>query len=99
MNTENISYTRNHLSELLDLVKAGESVLILDRQTPVARLEPVTAPRAQVAEWKAALVRQGVIRVATRPLDPTRFIGLPPATPAGKGDILASLLAEREGGR
>ena len=99
MNTANISYTRNHLSELLDLVKAGESVLILDHQRPVARLEPVTDRGVPDANWKASLVRQGAIRLAARPLDPKRFAALPAATPQGNGDVLASLLAEREDGR
>ena len=41
MNMANISYTRNHLSELINRVKEGETILIMDRQRPVARLEPV----------------------------------------------------------
>lgn len=41
MITANISKTKNELSRYLDAVRAGETVLILDRKTPVARIEPV----------------------------------------------------------
>jgi len=40
--TTTITEAKNGLSALIDRVKSGESVLILDRGTPVARLEPVT---------------------------------------------------------
>jgi len=42
MRTTTITDAKNGLSALIDRVRAGESVLILDRGTPVARLEPVT---------------------------------------------------------
>jgi hypothetical protein len=38
MKTSNISYLRNHLSEVLSCVKEGETVLVLDRKKPVACL-------------------------------------------------------------
>ena len=41
MKKASITETKNSLSALLDLVKQGESVLIMDRNRPVARLEPV----------------------------------------------------------
>lgn len=41
MITANISKTKNELSRYLDAVRAGETVLILDRKTPVARIEPI----------------------------------------------------------
>jgi prevent-host-death family protein len=43
MRTTTITDAKNGLSALIDRVRAGESVLILDRGTPVARLEPVSA--------------------------------------------------------
>ena len=51
MNKANISYTRNHLSELLSLVKEGETILIVDRQVPVARLGPLRPSAAQGLPW------------------------------------------------
>lgn len=41
MRTVNVSETREHLAQLLDAVEAGEEVLIVRRDRPVARLVPV----------------------------------------------------------
>lgn len=41
MKTATISYTKNHLSALLAQVKRGETVTILDRTKPVARMVPI----------------------------------------------------------
>jgi prevent-host-death family protein len=38
MKTASITQTKNQLSSLIDAVKRGETVLIFDRGTPVARL-------------------------------------------------------------
>jgi antitoxin (DNA-binding transcriptional repressor) of toxin-antitoxin stability system len=39
--TSTISATKNRLSELLDRVQSGETLIILDRKTPVARVERI----------------------------------------------------------
>jgi len=41
MITSTISETKNHLSELLARVQSGETLIILDRKTPVARVERI----------------------------------------------------------
>ena len=99
MNVANISYARNHLSELLNRVRDGETVLIVDRQTPVARLEPPENLSKASPAWKADLVRRGIVRPARRRLNPETLKALPLPTPHDKGDILAALLADREAGR
>lgn len=43
MRTVNVSETREHLAELLDAVEAGEEVLIVRRDRPVARLVPAAS--------------------------------------------------------
>ncbi len=47
MNKADVSYTRNHLSEMLSRVREGETIVIVDRQRPVVRLEPLAGPSAQ----------------------------------------------------
>lgn len=42
----NLHEAKAHLSELLDRVEAGETVVICRRNKPVAELKPVAAPRA-----------------------------------------------------
>ena len=99
MNKANISYTRNHLSEMLSRVREGETILIVDRQQPVARLEPVAGPSARELPWQADLVRRGLVLPARVRLDPKALGALPLPTTHGKGDILDALLADREEGR
>jgi antitoxin (DNA-binding transcriptional repressor) of toxin-antitoxin stability system len=41
MITTTISYTKNHLSELLASVRQGETLIIMDRKKPVARVEAI----------------------------------------------------------
>jgi prevent-host-death family protein len=55
MKCAKISQIRDHLSEYLRTVRKGETVIIYDRATPVARLEPVptTARDAPLSYQKA----------------------------------------------
>jgi antitoxin (DNA-binding transcriptional repressor) of toxin-antitoxin stability system len=41
MITTTISHTKNHLSELLASVREGETLIIMDRKRPIARVEPI----------------------------------------------------------
>ena len=93
-----IGQLKNHLSRYLDLVRAGDEVLVLDRDRPVARIVPLDAaaptPGADKARV-ARLERNGLIRrgTAERPawLGKRRPVRL-------RGSLLADLLAEREQG-
>ncbi len=99
MHQANVSYTRNHLSEILARVREGETVLIMDRHQPVARLSPIEGTPLPDTPWQGDLVRRGLIRLATQRLKPEPFSDLPWPTPHAGGDILATLLADREEGR
>jgi antitoxin (DNA-binding transcriptional repressor) of toxin-antitoxin stability system len=99
VNKANISYTRNHLSEMLLRVREGETILIVDRQQPVARLEPVAGASTHGLPWQADLVRRGLVRSARGRLDVKALGAMPLPTPSGGGDILGALLTEREEGR
>jgi antitoxin (DNA-binding transcriptional repressor) of toxin-antitoxin stability system len=61
MKTSNISYLRNHLSEVLTCVKEGESVLVLDRKKPVACLAPYTAAGDALTTRLKELQNQGLL--------------------------------------
>lgn len=98
MLTANIATAKNELSRLLRHVKRGHSVLITERNRPVARIEPVAADAAGVsASALAALHGMGVLSPPSRPtLDVEAFLALPSATvPPGLG-LTAAVLAERE---
>jgi prevent-host-death family protein len=95
MKTASISEAKNGLSALLDQVRAGETILILDRGTPVARLEPVKSDEGRVAR----LVRAGLVRPPKRPGAPSPLLAEPPPGRPGGTGVLAKLLEERREGR
>jgi antitoxin (DNA-binding transcriptional repressor) of toxin-antitoxin stability system len=90
-----ISQIKNQLSRYLRLVRAGESVLILDRDRPVARIEPITAG-GEADERLARLERAGMLRRASGSLEEARPLEGVPGPSAG---VLAALLEERREGR
>lgn len=93
MKTATISHAKNHLSELLAGVKRGESVLILERDRPIARIVPVEASEREDGERLADLERRGIIRRAARP--PRKTLPPPIELPDGVS-ILEALLRERD---
>ena len=102
MVTATISEVRNGLSAYLRRVKAGETVLILDRKTPVARIVPLSHPTESLPVSshgdQARIERLIGEGVATRDsdkgaLEVLRELG--DSWPAGHG-ILEALLDERE---
>ena len=84
---------------MLSRVREGETILIMDRQEPIARLEPVDGAFAGCLPWQADLVRRGLVRPARGRLNPKLLGALPLPTIRSGGDILSALLAEREEGR
>ena len=100
MKKASITEAKNGLSALIDGLKGGGPVLIMDRGRPVARLEPVTGAADTDGTGRLArLVREGVVR-------PSRGSGLPKSffsepLPRSKPgiSILDALLEERREGR
>lgn len=99
MRKASISQAKNNLSALIDSVRGGAPVLIVDRGRPVARLEPVTAdPAAEHDGRLARLVRAGVVR-PRRAAPPAALFDEPPPCAKAGVSVLATLLAERREGR
>jgi prevent-host-death family protein len=92
-----ITEAKNNFSALLDRVKAGASVLIVDRGRPVARLEPVRGAGSDEA-LLARLVRDGVVRPARGGPRKELFTRRPPRARKG-ASALRALLEERREGR
>lgn len=99
MKKASVSETKNRLSELLERVRRGETILITDRDRPVARLEPVGAARpVEVAARLARLERAGQVRLGRGAL--VERIVSEPAPRLKKGaSAVAALLEERDTGR
>lgn len=95
MITATISEVKNKLSAYLRKVRAGETVLILDRRRAVARLEKVDAETAPNDKLDR-LERSGLIRRSRSEIPPQILREEPPAP--GKS-VLEALLEERGEGR
>ena len=95
MEKATISQLKNQLSAYLKKVKGGHSILILDRDQPVARLERVE--REQHPDDRLArLERAGLIRRATQAI-PIKALKAP--APRAKRSVLQALIEERREGR
>jgi len=101
MVTATIAKTKNNLSKYLGMVKAGESVLILERNRPVARLSPVECGQDGSLDSAklAGLEASGLIRRPAGRLAGTALLSEPPASTRAGASALAALLAERADAR
>jgi len=91
-----ITEAKNNLSALIDSVKGGSPVLIVDRGRPVARLEPVSRMGSNDDRLER-LVREGVVRRARRAAPKALFSGTPPRAKKGASAVRALLDERREG--
>ena len=96
MKRATISQTKNQLSALLELVKRGEEILVLDRDVPVARIVPVDAASTPDEERLLELERRGVIVRSSK--GPHKRLPPPVEVTAGAG-ILDALLRDRDEAR
>ena len=96
MKRASITEAKNNLSALIDSVKGGAAVLIVDRGRPVARLEPVNGTGDD--DRLTRLVRDGVVRPARGVAPNTVFTSKPPVPKKG-ASALKVLLEDRQEGR
>ena len=102
MLTASVSQVKNGLSAYLRRVKAGETVLIMDRKTPVARIVPLSdrtglSPASSLDD-QARIERLIADGVATRESDvgaSEALRELNESWPAGHG-LLSALLDDRD---
>jgi prevent-host-death family protein len=97
MKRASITEAKNTLSALIDRVKAGASVLIVDRGRPVARIEPVQQVGSS-DDRLARLVRDGVVRPSRARLAKA-VVSSPPPVPRTGASALRALLDERRESR
>ena len=93
MKTVNIAELKNKLSFYLLQVKAGEELLIRDRNLPVAKLVPFSAGDAD--EEELTLVAAGKMRLPKARLDLRKLWAIPTGSVTGNKAIQA-VLEDRE---
>jgi prevent-host-death family protein len=98
MKKASITEVKNNLSALIDGVKQGAPLLIMDRGRPVARLDAVRDSAAEGDGRLARLLRDGVIRPSRGTLPKTILRTKPPLARKGVS-IVKALLDERLDGR
>jgi prevent-host-death family protein len=93
-----ITEAKNGLSALIDQVRAGESVLIMDRGTPVARLESTISASPDAEGRIARLERAGAVRAARKP-PVMELLSTSPPSLSVSASAVAALIEERHEGR
>lgn len=97
MKKASITETKNNLSALIDGLKGGSAVLIVDRGRPVARLEPVSRREQGEQDGRLSrLIRDGVLR--PRRTSPSAALFTSPPPRAGASAV-ERLIDERREGR
>jgi prevent-host-death family protein len=95
MEKATISELKNKLSAYLKKVRSGATVLIYDRDQPIATLQGVAAS-ATPNEHLIRMERAGLIRRAQRPV-PLKLLRAAP--PRAKRSVVQALIDERREGR
>jgi len=99
MKKASITEVKDRLSAMIDGLKGGRSVLIVDRDRPVARLEPVgVADKVDAEGRRARLVRDGALRPGRGAASPEILSGPLPRLKPGASAV-AALIDERREGR
>lgn len=99
MKVVTITELKDRLSALLDQVRAGETILVLDRDVPVARLVSAAAESPDDLDGRLKrLERKGVIRRGAGRM-PDSLLDEPPPKLENDVDAVAMLLEERREGR
>jgi antitoxin (DNA-binding transcriptional repressor) of toxin-antitoxin stability system len=95
MEKATISQLKDRLSAYLKKVRAGQSVLIVDRDEPIARLERIEAG-APGDDRLARLERAGLVRRGSGRIDTAALRRGAPGAGAG---VLGALVEDRREGR
>lgn len=69
MRSTNIADLRNHLTQYLQEVRAGEEIVVCDRQRPIAKIVPFTVDDDDADD--AALVAGGLMRKGSGVIPPS----------------------------
>jgi prevent-host-death family protein len=92
MRSTNIADLRNRLTQYLREVRAGEEIIVRDRQRPIAKIVPFTVDEDE--EDDADLVAAGLMRKGTGRLPPSFWKTRRPGVPLDV--VIAAVSADRD---
>jgi len=99
----NITEIKNRLSHYLRLVKGGEELEIVDRNTPLARVVGIgnTPDRKQGSSWVKEMYDLGIVLLPKKNQAPSIFANIDEVISSGGNTcgVLDALLDERNKGR
>jgi prevent-host-death family protein len=95
MKIANIAAAKNHFSRLIEQVKQGETVVITDRNRPVAQIRPLDAGEAPLETLHAS----GLLNPPQTTLNVAAFLAAARPVAPASGSLRDAILEEREGGR
>ena len=95
MKIANIPAAKNHFSRLIEQVKQGETVVITDRNRPVAQIRPLDAGEAPLETLHAS----GLLSPPQTTLNVAAFLAAARPVAPASGSLRDAILEEREGGR
>ena len=96
MRTVNIAVLKNQLSKYITYAKAGETIIIRDRDKAVAQLMPLPVSDS-LTEEERQLVAAGLMRPRMHPFDLAKFRAMPRATVKGNAAVQAIIDDRNEG--
>jgi prevent-host-death family protein len=89
----NVRELKSRLSHYLRLAKAGETVEITERGTPIGRIVPTAAPlQERIEERIEAMARSGLVQWSRRRLEPRA----PAVRTRGRSTVADLLVEDRE---
>ena len=98
MKTVTITEAKNRLSALLHDVQRGETVVVLDRKKPVARIESIDAHSDEKSDVRIRRLQSSGVLLSPRGAGAGDLFSRPPVS-IGAASAVQALREERELGR
>ena len=89
--TVSIAQLKNGLSGYLKRVRAGETILIRDRDLPIARIEPLVGG---ISAEEAELAAAGLMTLPSKPFDPDVILKFGPPARLKQGTKISDTISE-----
>jgi len=99
MKKATITETKNHLSALIHAVRQGETVIIMDRTKPVARIEAVTASSVEDEGGRLDRLQREGILLRPGKVNWDSIVETAPPRPLKAASAVEALLVDRREGR